>query len=179
MRRPLFTPARYLVLISVRGWIEPRAIVRLERLIQMNNLMTSSYLVLFLSYGRRHGHAFDIFSTLWGQVSGSNQQLSPQGKIFKVLRKINVRISVVTYWLMTTCTLWPSCSNLGPYFVYSDWGFSTFSSEPPRKYRDSTLKTPEATNMLNQESRSPEEHQYEVEVFDIHLTATFIVCFKY
>jgi hypothetical protein len=31
-RRPLFTPRRFVVLISVRGWVDPMAIVRLEEL---------------------------------------------------------------------------------------------------------------------------------------------------
>jgi hypothetical protein len=37
----LYAPARFLVLISVRGWVDPRAIVRLEGLGQFKNPMTS------------------------------------------------------------------------------------------------------------------------------------------
>jgi hypothetical protein len=39
--RPLL-PERFLVLISVRGLVDPRAIVRLEELGQLKNPMTSS-----------------------------------------------------------------------------------------------------------------------------------------
>jgi hypothetical protein len=39
--RPL-TPGRFLVLISVRGLVEPRATVQLEELGQLKNPMTSS-----------------------------------------------------------------------------------------------------------------------------------------
>jgi hypothetical protein len=39
--RPL-PPGRFLVLISVRGWVDIRAVVRLEELGQSKNLMTSS-----------------------------------------------------------------------------------------------------------------------------------------
>jgi hypothetical protein len=35
-------PGRFLLLISVRGWVDPRAIVRLKVLGQLKNLMTSS-----------------------------------------------------------------------------------------------------------------------------------------
>jgi hypothetical protein len=35
-------PGRLLILISVRGWVDLRAIVRLEELGQMKNAMTSS-----------------------------------------------------------------------------------------------------------------------------------------
>jgi hypothetical protein len=45
-RRPPFTPSplpgRFLVLISVRGWFDPRAIVRLKGLGQLKNPMISS-----------------------------------------------------------------------------------------------------------------------------------------
>jgi hypothetical protein len=39
--RPLL-PRRFLVLISIRGWVDPRAIVRLEQFGQLRNPMTSS-----------------------------------------------------------------------------------------------------------------------------------------
>jgi hypothetical protein len=38
----LYLPGRFLVLISVRGWVDSRAIVRLEGLGQLKNTMTSS-----------------------------------------------------------------------------------------------------------------------------------------
>jgi hypothetical protein len=37
-----FPPGRFLVLISVRGWVDPRIIMRLEELVQLKNPMTSS-----------------------------------------------------------------------------------------------------------------------------------------
>jgi hypothetical protein len=36
------SPGRFLVLISVVSWVDPRAIVRLEKLDQLKNPMTSS-----------------------------------------------------------------------------------------------------------------------------------------
>jgi hypothetical protein len=35
-------PGRFLVLVSARGWVDPRAIVRLGELNQLKNPMTSS-----------------------------------------------------------------------------------------------------------------------------------------
>jgi hypothetical protein len=42
MRRPPFTPRKVPVLISIRGWVDPRAIVQMEELGQMKSPMTSS-----------------------------------------------------------------------------------------------------------------------------------------
>jgi hypothetical protein len=38
----LYAPGRFLILISVRGWVDVRAIVQLEGLGQLKNPMTSS-----------------------------------------------------------------------------------------------------------------------------------------
>jgi hypothetical protein len=44
-RRPPFTPRKIFVLISVRGYVDSRAIVRMERLSQLKNTMSSSGIV--------------------------------------------------------------------------------------------------------------------------------------
>jgi hypothetical protein len=41
-RRPPFSPGRFLVLIFVRGLVDPKAIVRLEGLVQFKNPMILS-----------------------------------------------------------------------------------------------------------------------------------------
>jgi hypothetical protein len=46
MRRPPFAPGRFLALICVRSWVDPGATVRLERLGQLKNPMTSSRIKL-------------------------------------------------------------------------------------------------------------------------------------
>jgi hypothetical protein len=40
--RSFYSPVRFLILISVRGCVDPRAIVRLEGLSQLKNLVTST-----------------------------------------------------------------------------------------------------------------------------------------
>jgi hypothetical protein len=42
MRRPPFTTRKFLVLISVRGWVDPRALVRLEGLAQLRHAVALS-----------------------------------------------------------------------------------------------------------------------------------------
>jgi hypothetical protein len=85
--RPL-TPGRFLIYVSVRGWVDPRAIVRLEGLGQMKNPVTSSgiepatfRLVAYWLNQLRYGGAEFVdgwYVSIYLQLLGSNQK-SGQG----------------------------------------------------------------------------------------------------
>jgi hypothetical protein len=101
-------PGRFLVLIYVRGWIDPRAIVRLEGLGQSKNPVTLPEINVF-------GHGFVQKSFLYDLV---NVCVSPSFFMGIVRCKTNLFLQLQTFlvrdnfWIITlfySFTHWPKC----------------------------------------------------------------------
>jgi hypothetical protein len=97
----LFPPGSFLVLISIRGWVDPRAIVRLEGLRKLKNPMTSLRIEL---YNNNHSnypfiHFFTLLpNTLFNYIA---HRYIFKGSIY------TVELDYLTVVLRATCIVHP------------------------------------------------------------------------